>query len=88
MAAASDDTEDEIIVYVDTNSFMAITIAEDVHHDDAIRVINAAVRNGWRLIISYMVIFEAISAVRKRITTSYKRQSGGRGGAGRRRSNR
>ena len=77
MAAASDDTEDEIIVYVDTSSFMAITIAEDVHHDDVIRVINAVVRNGWRLIISYMVIFEAINAVRKRITTSYKRQSGG-----------
>ena len=76
MVAASDDMEDEIIGYVDTSSFMAITIAEDVHHDDAIRAINAAVRSGWRLIISHMVIFEAISAVCKRITTSYKHQSG------------
>lgn len=76
MTAPSDVAEGGIIGYVDTSSYMAATITWDMHHDDAIRVFDAAVRSGCVLIISYAVILEAIGAVRKKVTTSRKRRSG------------
>lgn len=76
MAAPSDVAEGDIIGYVDTSSYMAATITWDMHHDDAIRVFDAAVRSGCDLVISHAVILEAIGAVRKKVTTSRKRRSG------------
>ena len=74
MTAPSDVAEGDIVGYVDTSSFMAATITWDIHHDDAIRVFDAAVRSGCDRIISHPVILEAIGAVRKKVTVSHRRR--------------
>ncbi len=65
-----------IDAFVETSAFVAASVLEDIHHADAVRVLDAAVRSGCRLITTYAVILELIWAVRKKVTMSHKRQSG------------
>ena len=65
-----------IDVFVETSVFVAVSVLDDIHHADAVRVLDAAVRNGCRLITTYAVILELMGAVRKKVITSHKRQSG------------
>ena len=65
-----------IDAFVETSEFVAASVLEDIHHADAVRVLDAAVRSGCRLITTYAVILELIGAVRKKVITSHKRQSG------------
>ncbi len=65
-----------IDVCVETSAFVAASVLEDIHHADAVRVLDAAVRSGCRRITTYAVILELIGAVRKKVITSHRRQSG------------
>ena len=82
MKTLSDGTEGDIdafvgiVAFVETSAFVAASVLEDIHHADAVRVLDAAVRSGCRLITTYAVILELIWAVRKKVTMSHKRQSG------------
>lgn len=76
MAAASDGGGGVITIHIDASAFIAASVSTDIHHDDAIRGLEAAVRNKCQLIISYVVILEAIGAVRKKIITSRRRRTG------------
>ncbi len=65
------------IAYLDSGALMALAIPADMHHDDAVRVCNAAVRRGgYRLVTSHLAVMEAIAVVRKRVTTSHRLRSG------------
>ncbi len=82
MTTPSDDIEVDIDalvaidVFGETSAFVAVSVLEDIHHADAVRVLDAAVRSGCRLITTHAVILELIGAVRKKVITSHKRQSG------------
>ena len=65
------------IAYLDSGALMALAIPADMHHDDAVRVCDAAVRRGgYRLVTSHLAVMEAIAVVRKRVTTSHRLRSG------------
>lgn len=56
---------------------MALTISDDVHHNNAVRICSAAVQLGkCRLITSHVAVTGAVAAVRKRVAMSYRWRSG------------
>ena len=69
--------DDRPIAYLDSGALMALAIPDDMHHDDAVRVCDAAVRRGvYRLVTSHLAVMEAMAVVRKRVTTSHRLRSG------------
>ena len=69
--------DDRPIAHLDSGALMALAIPADMHHDDAVRVCDAAVRRGgYRLVTSHLAVMEAMAVVRKRVTTSHKLRSG------------
>ena len=69
------------IVYSDTGPLAALARGKvDMHHADAVRVLDAARRNNCRLITSPLAIVETIGVVRKRTAASYRYRPGHSGG--------
>ena len=73
----NDNSANDPIAYLDTGIIIALSISDDMHHDDASRVCNAAVRSNCVLITSYLAIMEAVGVVRKNAITLCRRRSGG-----------
>lgn len=63
-------------VYLDSSVLVALAVAFDLHHNDAVRTCVALLQGGHQLITSRLAIIEAIGAVRKKITMSHRYRSG------------
>ena len=63
-------------VYIDSGVMVALSIAGDAHHDDAVGACTAMEQGKCHMITSSLAVMEAVAAVRKRITMSHKRRSG------------
>ena len=63
-------------IYLDTSVIVALAVAFDLHHNDAVKTCVALLHGGHRLITSRLAVIEAIGAVRKKITTSHRYRSG------------
>ena len=66
-----------LVVYLDSGTIVALTVADDMHHNDAVRTCDAAVRSGkCQLVTSPLAIMEAAGAIRKKITRSHRLRTG------------
>ena len=73
----NDDDAKGPVACLDSGTIVALTVADDMHHDGAVRTCDAAVKYGrCQLVISPLAIMEAAGAIRKKITRSHRQRSG------------
>lgn len=69
----NDDDAKGSVVHLDSGTIVALTAADDMHHDGAVRTCEAAMERGnCQLVTSPLAIMEAAGAIRKKIARSHK----------------
>ena len=73
----NDDDAKGPVVYLDSGTIVALTVADDMHYDGAVRTCNVAMERGnCQLVTAPLAIMEAAGAIRKKITRLHKQRSG------------
>ena len=73
----NDDDAKGPVACLDSGTIVALTVADDMHHDGAVRTCKAAMERGnCQLVTSPLAIMEAAGAIRKKITRSHRLRSG------------